>query len=91
VCVYEVLTAEVVSSPVDADLVSVADSYVGCQEVTLVGLIVEVACPHHITELFWRHLAVAGSEGSLSEHGETGRAVSSGTVVSDASCVFRVL
>lgn len=50
------LTAEVVSSPVDADLMCVADRHIGCQEVTLVILVMKVTCPDDVTELLRRHL-----------------------------------
>lgn len=50
------LTAEVVSSPADAHLVCVADGHVRSQEVALVVLVVQVSCPHDVTELFGRDL-----------------------------------
>ena len=57
ICICEcLLTAEVVSSPADADLMSVADRHVCRQKVTLMILVVEVPRPHDVTELFWRHL-----------------------------------
>lgn len=50
------LTAEVVSSPADADLMCVADRYVCRQKVTLVILVVQVTRPHDVAELLWRNL-----------------------------------
>lgn len=50
------LTTEVVPSPVDADIVSVADGDIRSQEVTLVVFVVQVSSPDLITELIWEHL-----------------------------------
>lgn len=55
------LTAEIVPPPADADLMCVADCHVGRQEVTLVILVVQVARPHDVTELLWRHLYILSS------------------------------
>lgn len=46
------LTAEVVPSPADAHLMCVADRHIGSQKVALVILVVQVSCPHDVTELF---------------------------------------
>ena len=54
VCVISLpvsLTAEVVSSPADADLMCVADRHVRRQKVTLVMLVVQVPHPHDVAEL----------------------------------------
>lgn len=59
ICVHACfLTAEVMSSPADANLMCVADCHVRGQKVTLVILVVEVARPHDVAKLFWRHLQI---------------------------------
>lgn len=53
-CVFAslcLLTAEVVPSPADADLMRVADCHIRRHEVTLVILVVQVPGPHDVTEL----------------------------------------
>lgn len=50
------LTAKIVPSPADADLMCVADSHICRQKVALVIFVVQVARPHNVTELFWRYL-----------------------------------
>lgn len=52
------LTAEVVSSPADADLMCVADGHVRRQKITLVIFVVQVPRPHDVAELLRRHLQI---------------------------------
>ena len=66
ICVHVChLTAEIVSSPADADLMRVADCHVSCQKVTLVILVVQVPRPHDVAELLWRHLHTTHNQAKI--------------------------